>query len=60
MAEIHYRLTPNGHAHGFFGYELYVRPGDIVDIELDTLADMTKPIIKDIPNPVIRTQSGSF
>lgn len=34
----------------FFGHQLYVRPGDFVDIELDTLADMTKPIVGDIPN----------
>jgi thiol-disulfide isomerase/thioredoxin len=33
-----------------FGHELYVRPGDFVDIELDTLVDMTKPIVDDIPN----------
>jgi thiol-disulfide isomerase/thioredoxin len=34
----------------FFGHQLYVRPGDFVDIELDTLGDMTKPIVGDIPN----------
>lgn len=34
----------------FFGHQLYVRPGDFIDIELDTLADMTKPIVGDIPN----------
>lgn len=33
-----------------FGHEIYVRPGDFVDIELDTLADMLKPIVADIPN----------
>lgn len=33
-----------------FGHQLYIRPGDFVDIELDTIADMMKPIVGDIPN----------